>query len=470
MKDSPKVAIIGAGSSGIIACQKLKAMRISYDCFEKGSSVGGNWVYKNDNGLSAAYQSLHINTSRRKMEFRCFPMPSHYPDFPHHGLIRDYFESFVDHFGLRESITFQCEVKKAKPLDQNKWLLVLGDGNQRIYDGLIVANGHHWDPRWPDPAFPGNFSGITMHAHAYLNPDEPHNLKGKRVVVLGLGNSAMDIACELGQRGHAEKVFLAARSGVHILPKYFGSHPVDSFLRHPGEKPSWWEPLLPAKLVEKIGYKILNRINRFMVGKPEDYGLPRPQHEFGQTHPTISSEIHIRLGSGDVIPKPNIKSFDTDHVIFADGSREKVDAVIYATGYKISFPFFDSATLSFNDNDLPLFKRIFSPKHPTLMFLGLVQPLCSIMPIAEVQAHLLSLYLTGSYQLPERDQMEKMMLQDHEAMKKRYVKSPRHTIQINCQEYTYGLERELKRGLKSTRRPYLNPEWTTQPRGTIAPV
>lgn len=454
--DRPKVAIIGAGSSGIIACQKLKAMGIPYDCFEKGSTVGGNWVYKNDNNLSAAYESLHINTSRQQMEFRCYPMPDHYPDFPHHTLIRDYFENFVDHFGLRNTISFHSEVKKAIPLANQQWQLELGDGSQRIYDALIVANGHHWDPRWPEPAYPGAFSGITMHAHAYLNPEEPHNLKGKKVVVLGMGNSAMDIACELGQRGHAKKVYLAARSGVHILPKYFGSYPVDSFLRHPGEKPSWWEYILPYSWVEKIGFSLIDLMIRLNVGRPEHFGLPKPKQKFGQAHPTVSSEIHIRLGSGDVIPKPNIQEFDKQYVVFADGSREAVDAVIYATGYNISFPFFDKKTINFSDNDLPLFKRIFSPQHPNLMFLGLVQPLCSIMPIAEVQAQLIGQYLAGRYQLPKEEYMKKSMIRDHEAMKKRYVKSPRHTIQINCQEYTYGLHFELKRGSVRARKKMTN--------------
>lgn len=447
-KQYPKVAIIGAGSSGLIACQKLKHYGIPYDCFEKGSYVGGNWVYKNDNGMSAAYRSLHINTSRQQMEFRCFPMPHDYPDFPHHGLIRKYFESFLDHFDLRKTITFNCEVKKATPLAHHRWQLELSNGQKKIYDALIVANGHHWSPRWPDPVFPGDFSGVTMHSHAYLNPEEPHNLKGKRVVILGMGNSAMDIACELGQRGQAEKVFLAARSGVHIMPKYLSSRPADSFMRHPGDKPSWWEYLFPYRLVENVIFGVLSGLIRASVGKPQDYGLPEPRHKFGESHPTISSEIHIRLGSGDVIPKPNLKRLEGKRVVFTDDSSEEVDAIIYATGYNISFPFFDPSVIKFNDNDLALYKRIFDPSQPTLMFLGLVQPLCSIMPVAEVQANLMARYLTGQYALPDPQTMHSVMEQDHGRMKSRYVKSPRHTIQINCQEYTFDLHRELKKGQK----------------------
>ena len=447
----PKVAIIGAGSSGIIAAKELKDRGIPFDCFEKGSRVGGNWVYKNDNGVSAAYSSLHINTSRQQMEFKCFPMPDHYPDFPHHSMIAAYFESFLDHFDLRRHITFRTEVKHAEPLPSGGWQVTLRDGERRTYDAVIVANGHHWDAKWPEPRFPGKFDGIEMHSHAYLNPSEPENLYGKNVVILGMGNSAMDIACELGNRGVAKKVFLAARSGMHIMPKYFGSRPSDSYFRHPGDRPQWWEHFVPYRLLEHVAFRWLEWRIRFSVGLPQDYGLPKPRHRFGSAHPTISNEVHIRLGSGDVIPKPNLKELMGNKVMFSDGSVEDVDAIIYATGYKISFPFFDPKVLTFAHNDLPLFKRIFTPQYPNLMFIGLVQPLCSIIPIAEQQARLIGEYLLGQYALPDAGAMTKTMHKEHEAMKKRYVSSERHTIQINCLEYTFGLHKEYKQGQKRAR-------------------
>ena len=86
-----KVCIIGAGSSGIVTGKTLSQSGIDFDCYEKGSFIGGVWKYNNDNDLSSAYKSLHINTSKQMMSFSDFPMPNNYPDYPHHSLIFDYF-------------------------------------------------------------------------------------------------------------------------------------------------------------------------------------------------------------------------------------------------------------------------------------------------------------------------------------------------------------------------------------------
>ena len=158
MPAATKVCVIGAGSSGIVACQVLGARGIPFDCFEKGSQVGGNWRYENDNGMSSAYRSLHINTSRRVMAFKTLPMPDHFPDYPDHFQMAAYFDEFVDHFGLREKIRFRTEVVSVEPVD-GEWEVTVEDADgkreSRRYRAVLVANGHHWDPRWPEPAFPG---------------------------------------------------------------------------------------------------------------------------------------------------------------------------------------------------------------------------------------------------------------------------------------------------------------------------
>ncbi|HET9676459.1 MAG TPA: NAD(P)-binding domain-containing protein, partial [Solirubrobacterales bacterium] len=187
-----RVCIIGAGSSGIVAAQVLDSRGIPFDCFEKGSQVGGNWRYENDNGMSSAYRSLHINTSRRVMAFKSLPMPDHFPDYPDHFQMAAYFDEFADHFGLREKISFNTEVLKAEPAE-GEWAVTVkgpsGAEHTERYRAVLVANGHHWDPRWPEPVFPGSdeFEGEQIHAHHYREPDV---LRGKRVLVLGLGNSA----------------------------------------------------------------------------------------------------------------------------------------------------------------------------------------------------------------------------------------------------------------------------------------
>lgn len=448
----PKVCIVGAGSSGIVCCKVFREHGIPYDCFEASDRIGGMWAFRNPNGMSSAYRSLHINTSRRRMEYQDFPMPDDYPDFPSHFQIADYFNSYVDHFGLRDSITFNTKVVDCARRSEGGWDVTLAGGEVRRYDALVVANGHHWDPHWPEPDFPGHFSGVKLHSHHYIDPTDPVDLRGKRVVIVGFGNSAMDIACELGQKTQAEKVWLSTRSGGYIYPKYLGSKPFDEILRHPSEKPSLVEHFVrrfvPHRVMEWLLLPVYHWLIRSRVGEPWDYGLPKPKHPFGRTHPTISNEIHIRMGSGDVVPRPNIRRYDGNRVEFEDGSAVEADAVIYCTGYRISFPFLDPALVAAKDNDIALYQRILDPRYPDLLFLALVQPLCAMMPIAEEQSKFMAAYLTGRYHPPAPEEMAEAMRQEHEDMKARFTASKRHTIEIDCQDYTYNLWRELRAGAK----------------------
>jgi len=198
MSSLPTAAVIGAGSSGIAAAKALHERGIPFTCFEASDRVGGNWVFANKNGMSAAYRQLFINTSRERMEYSDYPMPKSYPDFPHHAQIAAYFDGYVEHFGFRDRIRFETIVRHAARLPGGGWELTLGDGSVERFDALLVANGHHWDARWPEPMFRGHetFAGVQMHAHDYRDSDI---FAGRRVLVLGMGNSAMDIPCELSR-------------------------------------------------------------------------------------------------------------------------------------------------------------------------------------------------------------------------------------------------------------------------------
>src|SRR3712207_4206818 len=224
MTHLPRTCVIGAGSSGIAAVKALHGRGFDVDCYEKSDRVGGNWVWRNKNGMSSSYRSLHINTSRERMEYSDFPMPKSYPDFPHHSHIARYFDDYVDHFGFRDRIRFETGVERAARMADGTWTLTTDAGETRRYDTLFVANGHHWDPRWPEPAFPGSdsFAGEQIHSHAYVDPEQ---LRGKDVVVLGMGNSAMDIAVDASH--HANSTVLAARRGAWIIPKYLFGKPLD---------------------------------------------------------------------------------------------------------------------------------------------------------------------------------------------------------------------------------------------------
>jgi len=424
----PKVCIIGAGSSGIATAKVLHERGIPFDCYEKSDRVGGNWVFGNKNGMSSSYRSLHINTSRDRMQYSDFPMPKSYPDFPHHSQIAEYFDAYVDHFKFRDKIIFNTGVERCERKADGLWEVKLDNGETHLYDALAVANGHHWNPQWPDPAFPGKFNGKEMHSHYYVDNSE---FVGKNVVVLGMGNSAMDIAVETSLV--ANKVMLAARRGAHIIPKYLIGRPLDQFANNP--RVPW--------TIRRI---LLEWIIRFAAGNPERYGLPKPDHKIGEAHPTISDSILTRITHGKVHPKPNIAELMGDKVKFVDGSIEPVDIIVYCTGYKVTFPFFDPNFLAAPDNDLPLFRRVFKPEIPNIFFIGLLQPLGAIMPLAETQSHWIADYLMGKYALPAKAEMEKDIQDDREQMFKRYVKSRRHTMQVDFDDYLFALEKERRNG------------------------
>ncbi|MBB4681063.1 flavin-containing monooxygenase [Crossiella cryophila] len=431
-----RVCVIGAGSSGIAAAQVLQARGVEFTCFETGSAVGGNWRYDNDNGMSSAYRSLHINTSRQQMEFASFPMPADLPDYPNHAQIAAYFDSFVEHFGLREHIRFQTEVTSVRPLPDGGYQVdtrstVDGTERSETFRAVLVANGHHWDPRWPEPAFPGadNFTGTQLHAHHYRTPDI---LTGKRVLVLGFGNSACDIAVESSRI--ADRTLLAFRRGEYVLPKYFFGRPTDTLS----------SPFVTRVLPMFARRWLLGAFLRLKLGKMSDYGLPEPDHKLFAAHPTVSEDLLSRLGHGDIQIRPNIARFDGDTVHFTDGASEPVDVVVYCTGYRITFPFLGEDMVKPVDNQIDLYRRIASVDHPGLYFIGLLQPLGAIMPLAEAQSAWVADLLDGTTTLPAPDAMRRSITDYNNAQRKRYVASKRHTIQVDFHPYMHELKRDRR--------------------------
>jgi dimethylaniline monooxygenase (N-oxide forming) len=437
-----RVCVIGAGSSGIAACQVLAERGLEFDCFEKGSQVGGNWRYRNDNGQSAAYRSLHINTSRRLMEFASYPMPEDLPDFPSHFQIAGYFDDFVEHFGLRERIRFRTEVVAVRPVPGGGWDVTVRPSDAGAegalvthrYRAVIVANGHHWDPRWPEPGFPGEdaFAGERMHAHAYDTPDV---LADRRVLVLGIGNSGTDIAVEASRT--AEATFLAMRRGAYVIPKYVFGRPLD-------EVQATLNARVPVPLaLQRASAAAMLRLT---TGRMTDYGLPQPDHRLLSAHPTVSAELLGRIGHGDIAIKPNIERFTGGRTVrFVDGTEEEIDLVVYCTGYRIRFPFLDDAVVPTADNHVPLYRRVVPPDLPGLYFVGLVQPLGAVMPLAEAQAAWIADLLQGRVRLPSPDAMRAAIAEEEAAMARRYVASKRHTIQVDFHDYLRLLRRERRR-------------------------
>jgi hypothetical protein len=427
-----QVCIIGAGSSGITAAKALKEKGITFDCFEKGSNIGGVWRYNNDNGLSSAYRSLHINTNRVVMAYSDFPMPYDYPMFPHHSDIIEYFENYVEHFKLREHITFNTSVTDVIRNSDGSYNVTLDNRQSYDYQYVIVANGHHWNPRFPTPAFKGEFTGEILHSHYYREAEQVQN---KDVLVVGIGNSAVDIACEAA-RQHKGKVVISTRSGAYITPNWIWSMPFDN-LANP----------LTAKLPLWLQRFLLNTTLWLARGKQEDYGVPKPNRPVLSEHPTLSQDLLNLSGRGLIKFKPNIKEFRGKTVVFEDGTEQDFDMIIYATGYKITFPFLKHyAEFDIEEtNNIGLYNKVIHPAYKNLFFLALIQPLGAIMPLAEIQAKWIAKIIKGESKLPSKEAMLKTIEVDKQEIAHRYKQTPRHTLQVDFYTYKGIIEKEMKR-------------------------
>lgn len=433
-RELPRVCVIGAGPSGITTAKRLAEHGIPFDCYEASDEVGGNWYFKNPNGMSACYQSLHIDTSKYRLQFEDYPAPDEWPDFPHHSQLLQYFKDYVDHFGIRDRIRFNTKVVAAERDSGGLWVVTTNTGETAVYDVLAVCNGHHWDPSFPD--YPGEFDGVLMHSHAYNDPFDPIDMRGKRIVVVGMGNSGLDIASELSQRFVAEKLWVSARRGVWVLPKYVNGQVGDR-----RQTPRWIPP--------RVMLKLKQRFVRKYRGEMENYGLPKPDHLPFEAHPSASEEFLHRAGCGDISFKPAITRLDGSRVHFADGTSEEVDVVLCATGYHINFPFFDDPELlPDSSNRFQLFQLMMKPGVDDVFFMGLAQPLPTLVNFAEQQSKFVAAYLTGRYHPPARAEMD-AAVRAHEARRAgRYYDSPRHTIQVEFEPYVREMLEEMAAGAK----------------------
>lgn len=426
----PRACVIGAGSSGIAAAKQLYLAGVPFDCFEAGSKVGGNWVYDNPNGVSACYETLEINTSCPRMAFSDFPMPQDYPAYASHDQVHSYFEDYVDHFGFRHTITFDTSVTDVSRGQDGRWSVrVEGPEGVRTetYDAVLVANGHHWDARWPEPAYPGHFDGEQIHSHDYRNGDQ---LDGREVLVVGAGNSAMDISVESARR--ARTTTWSVRRPEWVLRKYFFGKPSDQ-VTLPSWLP-WW--VTGARLA--LGARTAGDLTK--------YGVPRPSHRPGSSHPVQSEKIRECLEAGAVTARPAIERLDGDGVVFVDGTRAPADLIVWATGYRVSFPFLDPSLIDVRDNDLPLWRRCVHPDLSGLFFLGLMQPLGAIMPLAEAQGAWITDTLIGTYVPPSEDVVRRQMAAERTRDQKQFYASPRHTMEVDFDHFLWDLARERKAG------------------------
>ncbi len=311
MDSTHKHLIIGAGFVGLGMAESLKTADIPYDQVDASDDIGGNWYH-------GVYESAHIISSRKITQFTHFPMPDDYPDFPSAQKMRDYLNSFADHFDLRENIELNRKVSYVRPVEDNLWEVTFNNDEQRIYKGVIVCNGHHWCKRFPQ--FQGEFNGEIIHSKDYKNSEQ---LRGKRVLVIGAGNSACDVAAEAARVG--AKSVLSMRESVWFIPKTFAGVPVSDLIK-------WW---VPEWLQRFTAYLII----LLTFGSYENYGLPKPNYRIFDKHPTLNNEVPYYIKHGRITCKPEVRRLHGEEVEFVDGSREAFDLIVCATGFHLAYPF-----------------------------------------------------------------------------------------------------------------------------------
>jgi len=420
--------VIGAGAAGLAAGRQLRAAGIPFEVIERERDVGGLW----DASLrhSPVYRSTHMISSKPLTEFPDFPMPREYPDYPGHAQAVEYLRSYARAFGLYDFVRFEREVDRAERVEGDGWKVTFRDGETRVYSDLVVASGIHWNPNLPE--VPGHFDGEWIHSCRYKTPDI---LRDKRVLVVGAGNSGCDIAVEAGQ--HAARTFLSVRRGYHYIPKYAFGRPIDQV----GEV--GLKLRLPLFLRRSLDQLLL----KALVGSPEQFGLPRPDHRLLESHPIVNGQILQALGQGDIRPKPDLRELQGREVVFADGTVEPIDLIIYATGYRAVFQFLPPGELGSADGPPEFYLHVFHPRRDDLFILGMLQPDSGVWPLMHLQAKAVAAYIRAA-------QTNSAAVRQAQALKRgpkpdlgggiRYLGSDRHRLEVEHFSYARRLRRLIR--------------------------
>jgi hypothetical protein len=364
MKDcSEKFLVIGAGPVGLATAKAFKDAGIAYDQVDADTDVGGNWKH-------GVYRSAHIISSKKTTEYADFPMPEDYPDFPSGEQMLRYLRSYAEAFNLRENIEFNTKVVMVMPLENELYETEFASGEKHVYKGIAVCSGHHWHKRFP--VYEGEFAGEYFHSKDYKSPEQ---LKGKRVLVIGGGNSACDVASEAARVG--QSCDLSLRRGYWFLPKtLFGKPTAESFLKY-----------FPVS-VQRFFLKSALRV---VLGKYEDYGLPKPDHKIFEKHPTLNSELLHYLKHGRIKPRPDIKRFEGKTVHFVDDSSAEYDTVVCGTGFYVSFPFLPEGVVEVKNGNLALvYAGCVLENYKNLYILGTTQPRYGFGPLVTPASELLA--------------------------------------------------------------------------------
>ena len=415
--------LIGAGAAGLGALQVLRDEGFAVDCFERGDRVGGHW--------HTDYDCLHLITPRDSSGYAGCPMPAGYPLFPSRDQMRDYILGFAAQHELGAHIRFNTEVTSVRPLGErgaDGWEVATADGEPRRYDGVIVANGHLWDPFVPE--YPGRFAGKVLHSGRYRNAGD---LEGRRVLVVGAGNSGCDLAVDAAQAGC--DTYVSVRHGLVFQPKTLYGRPRSEL------------PLL-ARLPIRLQERVTRALIDVAVGRPERYGLPAPAtRNLHRNRPVVNAQLLHFIHHGRVHVTPAIERFDGHDVHFSDGSVRTVDTILYATGFKASVPFLGDDLLQTSDG-VPL--RVAGMTLPLglerLFFVGLAAPRGPQLPVYSAQTRLIAKFLTAQ----ERSGIALSALFARTSPAEARIDVPRHEWQRDMDRTHRRIDRILRRPVRNT--------------------
>jgi hypothetical protein len=428
--DSRPWCVVGAGPSGLTALKNLLAAGVAAECLEREDDVGGNWYF--GSAASSVFASTRLISSKTMTAYADFPMPREWPAYPDHRQCLDYLRRYARHFDLVPHIRSRTAVERIEPLPDGGWLVRSADGPPRAYAGVVIATGHNRVPRHPD--IPGAFAGTLLHACDYKSPALPVALAGRRVLVIGGGNSACDIAVDVS--AHAATTVLSRRRGYFLVPRFIMGRPAD--LR--GERllrlglPLWLRRLVSMRAIDRE------------IGLPWRHGLPRPDHRLWETHPVVNTALLARIDAGAIRAAGDVALFEGDTAVFVDGGREPFDVVICATGYRVDMPFIAPEHVAADAAGCPrLFLNLLHPTRDDIAVVGLIQPDSGQWWLTDLQAQLVARMAVAAGRAPQAAAWLYRARSRPQAAPLRYVASPRHRLEV--EHFSYG--RTLQRLIAS---------------------
>jgi hypothetical protein len=420
-----RYCIIGAGPSGLAQARAFLQRGVEFDLYERHHDVGGLWDI--DNPGTPLYESAHFISSRTLSGFFGYPMPDSFPDYPRREQILEYLRGFADAYRLRPHIRFGQAVDKVVPHTEGATVTV--GGKNLEYQGVVCATGVNWSPNIPE--YPGHFSGTFRHTQTYRSPQE---FSGKRVLIIGLGNSGADIACDAAR--YADRAYVSVRRGYYFIPKHIFGKPADVFAHEGPKLPKWLETT------------VFSWLQRLVVGDTQKLGMPKPDHRILETHPLMNDQLLHHLRHGDITIKGDVERFDGSLVRFKDGSSLELDEVVAATGYRMAIPYVEDGVVERRGHCVSHFLTCFSRKYPSLFTLGYAELNGALYPHVDRLAALVAEYARAKqHDIASADRFRRLVAEvDYDlAGGHRYVDSPRHAFYCDNDALTAATLKTFKR-------------------------